>query len=375
MCGIFGVTGSTIMADDIKTFRQLAIVNYLRGAHATGMAAVCRSNTRYLKGTSDAISFVEGSKFQRLASRKANTALLGHCRHATAGNADDPDGAHPFQHGHITGMHNGTLFDRSGLSDLRDFEVDSEHIVYSLSQMDDDSEIVDMLEKLDGAYALAWHNRKDNTINIARNDERELAYCITKQGDFIWCSELAMLKAIVSRRSIQCHVDPKLFPIGEWYSIPEGKAVQSDLSNVTITKFEPMESWGNMSRFFRGGKTTYTTPARTNTTSSRVNESGRKVLDAVNLKLDEDVIYSPVEMTLYPHQEDYCMVTAVSAADPYFDVILHGVPVVSPLVQSMSDNTPAEYFKGKAIGVANSEDFDETEPSTARIVCFGMDTF
>ncbi|AUR95545.1 glutamine amidotransferase type 2 domain protein [Vibrio phage 1.208.B._10N.222.52.A7] len=375
MCGIFGISGSNLTAEDVKTFRQLAIVNYLRGVHATGMAVVTPTQVMVHKKTDDAITFTSGSKFARLAGAKNAKAFLGHCRHATAGNADDPDGAHPFTHGHITGTHNGTLFNRDGLDERSNFIVDSEHVMYSLSQFESQAEITNMLEKLDGAFALAWYDSETQELNLARNDERELAYCVSNYGEFIYCSELAMLEAIVDRRGIKCLVAPTLFPIGEHWCIPAGAKIGAKMGNVTKTEFTPLETWGSLSGRWSSGAstTTYTTPARnTNTVTSRISAAGKAVLKAVNLELDGEVCYTPIEYNLYPNQEDYCMVKGISETSPFYDVILHGVPTASPLVEGIV-NSESNYYKAKAIGVAAAEDFDKSEPSMAQVVCFGME--
>ncbi|QZI86200.1 hypothetical protein PODOV061v2_0056 [Vibrio phage 172P1] len=375
MCGIFGISGNALNAEDVKTFRQLAIVNYLRGAHATGMAVVTPSQVMVHKKTADAITFTAGSQFARIAGAKNAKVFLGHCRHATAGSADDPDGAHPFTHGHITGTHNGTLFNRDGLDERSNFTVDSEHVMYSLSQFESQAEITNMLEKLDGAFALAWYDSETQELNLARNDERELAYCVSNYGEFIYCSELAMLEAIVDRRNIKCLVAPTLFPIGEHWCIPAGAKIGAKMGNVTKTEFTPLETWGSLSGRWSSGAstTTYSAPTRnTNTVTSRISAAGKAVLKAVNLELDGEVCYTPIEYNLYPNQEDYCMVKGISETSPFYDVILHGVPTASPLVEGIV-NSESNYYKAKAIGVAAAEDFDKSEPSMAQVVCFGME--
>jgi predicted glutamine amidotransferase len=372
MCGIFGFVGAP-NDDDLKTVRQLAIVNYLRGVHATGVAVVTDKNVYTHKKAVDAITFVSGSAFKSVTDVKGKTAILGHCRQATMGSATDPDGAHPFQHGAITGMHNGTLMSRSGLSSDFEFEVDSEHVMYSLSQCDTDDDVVKLLEALDGAYALAWHDKRDNTINIARNDERELAYCVTTFGEFIYSSELAMLQAVIKRRNIKCALEPQEFPIGKWFSFPADIKLTKSLKEVTVVDFEPQESWTRWYNNYSSRRFPSSTTSRTgNTTNSRINGKAKGVLDALELSLDDEICYTPVEVIPYPNQDDYCMIEAVSLSEPFFDVTLHGVPTTSPAAESVGGSDVAQ-FKGRVIGVARAEDFDKTEPATANLVCFGMD--
>lgn len=98
-------------------------------------------------------------------------AVFGHGRFPTIGETSIKN-AHPFEHRHITLMHNGTIKNHEKLNEKykKDFAVDSELICWMVSEIG----IKETIKEIDGAYALIYFDSKEDAVNIVRNYERPL---------------------------------------------------------------------------------------------------------------------------------------------------------------------------------------------------------
>ncbi len=201
MCGIVGVVGNISFKEE-KAFKQMLIVDVLRGPHSTGMIRVENSGKPYYdKMATEPLDFIYNSDLFVKGDRikGLNKALIGHNRFATMGIIND-DNAHPFEFGDVIGVHNGTL-SREYLSNLPDytkFDVDSENIFYSIDKIG----FKETYKKLHGAYVLVWYNKKEKKLNIIRNDKRPL-YLSMNDNCFFFASESWMLTSILKRNGIK----------------------------------------------------------------------------------------------------------------------------------------------------------------------------
>lgn len=199
MCGHVGLFGTGITKNHIAAFKDMLYVDALRGEHATGLGDVSiEGDMSYFKVSCPVWEFLKRKDvddYMRDFHKK--TVIMGHNRYATQGKLVS-ENAHPFNHGHILMAHNGTLDSRYGLSGAeKDFEVDSNHIAYSLSQ----GEAKPILEKLDGAYALVWYDAKTETLNFSRNWQRPMYIAKVDKSDvYMYASEKWMLYAGATRK-------------------------------------------------------------------------------------------------------------------------------------------------------------------------------
>lgn len=208
MCGIVGCAGS-IDRDLESVFKNLLWLDTLRGKDSTGIMSVNKAMTLVstAKAVGPATDFLDPTvnnnlsfnygPFNRVMQSQCNV-LLGHNRAATRGEVTKAN-AHPFKHEHITGVHNGTLTNCSNLPDNKMFDVDSDNIFYSISEIG----VKETLKKLEGAFALVWWNHKEKTLNFARNDQRPFHFMWTKnKRSIIWASEGEMLKFVTQRQEV-----------------------------------------------------------------------------------------------------------------------------------------------------------------------------
>lgn len=260
-------------------------VDALRGWDSTGIAY------KGLKDDDKTWVFkkaIEAGDFLR--SRRANAILqdlddyrfvIGHNRWATVGKVND-DTAHPYQHGDITLAHNGTLKFNSGITEL--FDTDSEDICYNIAFEGGAAEV---LPKLNGAYALVWHDAGKNTINFARNKEREFHYAIADDFKSVyWASEKKLLDYVLWRADIK-HQGCAELPVGKWFEwVLEGDFSECFQHDFKV-KEEPVKKSQNYGHGY-GNYDTYDWDTEEDIKTELQIDKGHYVLFRVN-KNDQEI--------------------------------------------------------------------------------------
>lgn len=309
MCGIV-LAGGNLVGTELEIFNQLLYADVFRGVHATGVFA-----KRLQEGIVMAKDAVPSYIFQHDENYKnvlmgggkttiAPAFIVGHNRHATRGASGDPKGAHPFQHGKITLVHNGTLTDQTLLPDHQKFAVDSDNICYSIDKIGAAATI----QKLDGAFTLIWHDANDDTVHIIRNDERP--FHLAKCGlDWFGASEEDMLMWILKRnrstksRSLE-HFECE---VGVEYIFDVSGAVKKFVLKEQIKHDLPVFTYAS-----RWG--TYGSGWQVNTSANKnlpkPNESRDSVIAAaraeqnalairhnLNVRIDDRVVFTPISYT------------------------------------------------------------------------------
>lgn len=247
MCGLVGIVGEDLITPDQECFRNMLLMDYLRGEHSTGVFIESfHRETGDRRGTiAKAVGhpvnlfnryptiFDHSTNIVIPTAKEAFKLLLGHNRHATIG-GQTPENAHPFRQGHIIGAHNGTVSTgrfnlKCPKEDLKS-QTDSEEILNFLSRGGTLSELE---ETLTGAWALTWWDNNDLSLNIYRNNERELHYAFNEASKKLyWASEEWILQ-IASRKlavkpeikpvPIHTHIKFKLNAEGKFESLTEEK--------------------------------------------------------------------------------------------------------------------------------------------------------
>ena len=261
MCGLTGflTTGTRNVGalDRGKYLRQTLIVDSLRGFHSTGVfysrLDPAKAGAGWAKACEQGAEFVNSKNYRAIEKDIGEMRFaVGHNRWATMGGTDDVACAHPFQESDITLVHNGTLDYDGGLittMDMLGVEVDSHAICHNLSFHD----TKEVLEKLDGAFCLIWHDKRDDSLNFVRNSERPLTLWMPTANylDTIYFgSERKMMEWIMSRNSIAS-------VSGDYVDLPTGelwKFLPGSLSPI-VEKLDlaPTYTYWNNRQYYQGG--------------------------------------------------------------------------------------------------------------------------
>lgn len=207
MCGLIGfflknTQGRKNYQEKRSFIDQGLYMSALRGWDATGISVI-RNPGHYplvFKKAMASCDFVFLKKTQKILDDIDDAqAVLGHTRSATLKGHSQDQNAHPFQFDHITLTHNGHVTNWKGLGADCDIEVDSAHVAAAMAQKGE----LETLRRIQGDYALVWHNTKDKTINFARNHGRPLFYAHVPEWEGIaYASEYEMLGTLLSRNRI-----------------------------------------------------------------------------------------------------------------------------------------------------------------------------
>ena len=195
MCGLVGVAGKSNGEID-NMFRILLTLDVVRGEHSTGVLLVDSNGD-------SAIHKVVGHPYNLFDSRAyhqdlayCTNVVMGHNRWASKG-AINRMNAHPFEHGHLIGAHNGTLTTQYLLDDNKEYDVDSDNLFHHMEL----NGVNDTCKLLGGAFALTWYDSKEETINFVRNEKRPFFYAYSKdKKNIMWASEKWML-TVASEKS------------------------------------------------------------------------------------------------------------------------------------------------------------------------------
>lgn len=202
MCGLFGAVSSTALSKDMCNFiKQSAFVGTLRGTDSTGIATVDKDNNvsvfkKALAGP-DFLTSDVGVRASKMLD--SSFVVIGHNRAATKGGRPTDLTAHPFAFGSIVGAHNGTLYGKQGLIEKK-HEVDSMNILNSISRVTETKEVIDILENLNGSFALSWYDESSEIMWLARNEQRPLSIVDTGKA-FYWTSEYNQLVWLLNRNN------------------------------------------------------------------------------------------------------------------------------------------------------------------------------
>lgn len=203
MCGVVGILGASNLTDaEINLFKGLLLVDQIRGAHATGVIKVdTKENTAKIhKKALDAVDFLALEETKTFLDKDRTSLLIGHNRYATMGNKGKDENAHPFNHEHITMVHNGGVetFALDLLEGYTDpaVEVDSHMVCMTIAKHGAKKAVEELLF---GAFTLIWWDEKERSLNFIRNEDRPLFIAITTKGSLVWASEEGMLDVFLKR--------------------------------------------------------------------------------------------------------------------------------------------------------------------------------
>lgn len=392
MCGIVFVGGTALSSTNLERFEQMLYADVFRGDHSTGVMAYYKpyQQDAFLKTAKKAVPsdiFLRSNLWKDIAQHRSENVnnlgvkttsvsyprfIVGHNRYATAGAVVDKN-AHPFQCGHITLVHNGSLVNQSLLPDHEKFEVDSENVCHSIATIG----IEETIKKLHGAFVLVWHDAKLNTLNFLRNDERPFYMMKTTGGDWYGASEKDMLKWIMSRKKWNPTFDKEFeLEVGTQYvfDATDGLVFKEEIKHelpVFQTVYQS-RYWGNSYQSYDdyfsdrydtyGSSRVYNNPSRSSVNRSNVEPSHIGVPDSVSnkykqlnelldvhqvpYKMHERMVFEAYQYEPYPKNPQKGQLTGWIGEGAYIEVQGHGVP--------LEMYTDGGMFEGKIISCYES---------------------
>lgn len=252
MCGIVGVISNEKLKSNWTKrkaiFRDLLIVDTVRGWDSTGIFGVPHDEKKDIciyKKAVMAPDIVEMEGFKKhLNNIDWYTFFVGHNRAATKGKVNNVN-AHPFHHGDIVGVHNGTLRGSRGLDSFSNFDVDSEALIYNLANNTKGEGYVDVIENIHGAFALVWFDTRDDSLHIIRNSERTLFFSKLKgEETIVFASEKPMIDFAVHRNEKEVE-DYQAFEVGVEYIFPTKDPMAFIKKERNLYKESPPQNYSN----------------------------------------------------------------------------------------------------------------------------------
>lgn len=208
MCGIWAViprTSQGLFRTDMPVIKQMMLDTAQRGEHSTGFFI---TNYQYPKEKPTGAKVLGGphnliynkdlwNEVETWTGAKGG-CFVGHGRQATRGQVTARN-AHPFQHEHITLVHNGTLYSGVNFSKKGEVEIDVDSHALAVAMAE--RGVAEALTDISGAYAVIVHDAKEGCLYIARNNDRPL-YSYSTQTRHFLMSEIWFLEAILERHNL-----------------------------------------------------------------------------------------------------------------------------------------------------------------------------
>lgn len=331
MCGIVGFISNEKLKNWTNRrdfFKQALITDVIRGYHSTGVFGMFAKNKHkgaavsYKKAV-DPITFWDIREAgQYLYNVDDFQCLFGHNRQATKGDVNHVN-AHPFSHGPITGVHNGTLRSANGLKNFYDFDVDSEALIYNIAELGPE----ETFAKADGAFAVVWVDERDRTIHLIRNDERPLAIGRNEAGSMFVASEKDMLKWIANRNYISFEeilvLKPGIEMIVDADNVKDIKLVERKLYTPRKSTNVQAGPWPHHNR---PPLPDYSKKDKHKAAKNKRQEKMNELLASLDLKIGDVVDFFVWNSQKYRMNENASgFLEGTMDEAPYADVLVHGV--------------------------------------------------
>lgn len=196
MCGIAGSING-----DPAIVEALLYAMEERGGDSTGVAGgMPGGRFRIKRLTQPATLAMQDPDFYDALMEGQDGVVIAHTRAATVG-VIKASNAHPFHAGRIIGCHNGTI--DSFHPGVPEAEVDSERLIKALAQrspatvLGHNSTQPSIIKH--GVYALAWYDKEECLLHLARAGDRPLHYAIADNGTYYCSTSLPLRIALAAQ--------------------------------------------------------------------------------------------------------------------------------------------------------------------------------
>ncbi len=310
----------------------------IRGEDSTGIMSVYKDKSfNFAKGVGTPWDLMKSGNMSKVFSGYAG-AFIGHNRAATKGKVEEKN-AHPFIFEKFMGVHNGTLNSQYNLDDYKDFEVDSENIYHHMNN----NGIDETLNKLIGAFSLAFYDKEEHKVHLVRNDKRPMTYAFSDDAKTVFfASEGWMISIACARFGIKIR-EIKETEIGKLYSFPvpdcnpsefKGYEHNYTVEDVEFHKYKPVEysyDYSNNNRNI----TPFYSRQNTNKQTYERQKGSTVMFEVIGPKREHSAAYLEVSTTM-----------GELAGRVYMS---KDNPLMPRMIESV------HYFRGKVIGVGSDK--------------------
>lgn len=376
MCGIVAVIrseGTRYSADAEKFFRNALFCDTLRGFDSTGVIAVptdARNHVETFKKAIAAPDFIETRAAKRIMSNMGRCSfMIGHNRAATKGLVNSQN-AHPFVHGDIVGVHNGTLTSYHNLPDYQKFDVDSDALIHAIDELGEDEAI----KRANGAFALIWYNTASEELKIIRNAQRPLCYGISNDDqEILVASEMGMLYWLAFRNNIKLD-KVEQFEVGMLYTFNKENPLEFTKRKMEmyVSPFRGTSYQTTGQGSYRGTSSTTTshsnsgyaaTHSRLPATPDKMREE--RMLQRIGYEVDEQITFFLAEFELYKGQHTVAdnQKRGFAVGMVLDDEIDDQNVIVHTLTQSEYDVLKSEVLVGDVVSATMNVDYNDNKRS------------
>jgi len=221
MCGIVSVTSfrkGGLFSYHMEIFKQLLIVDSVRGEDGTGAFTVNRNKkVSVAKVHGNPFNFLnnpEGVSFMH-NSLERGISIVGHNRAATRGQVNS-ENAHPFWYKDIVLVHNGTLNNHQNFPQWKEHNLTVDSSLVPILLWDHTYE--EVFERISGAFAFVFYDKRSERLNFIRNKERPLYMGYNEDEDvLVLSSERGAMEWICNRNRIKLEIE-EVYP-GVMFSV------------------------------------------------------------------------------------------------------------------------------------------------------------
>lgn len=252
MCGICGGMSYPLNMTEMNHIRSLMVLSTMRGFEGSGAITVRQPKGKVLVSTvKTELSCAELAVDPDFDAITVNPKIVvAHARAPTRG-GNFEEFIHPHRVGHITGVHNGTMFEVMGKK-IDNEESDSLEIFKALAE----HSIEDFIKGSRGAYSLVWVDTKNGTLNFLRNDQRPMIWARVG-GDhsscMYWASEKSMLDYALVARGNYLSSAIKFISPKPWEHVSFSLDVKNGIFPKEVKQYENPTSTPAYTKF-HGGK-------------------------------------------------------------------------------------------------------------------------
>ena len=244
MCGIFGIVNNGSISSQLYYNLITALFKYSesRGKEASGICLRTADKIHYMRSNLPAHDMIKGKQFARInkeIKQSKNTAVIGHTRLVTNGNAQFDLNNQPVEYKDIVLVHNGIICNHLNLweeiGSTPSADLDSEVIAGFVADRIKNGAtpkdaLAEFFEKCEGTASVAMLFSNYNYMLIGSNN-CSLYLCKGKSGELIFASEKVILEKAIEKAGLS-----DVFKLDDIYRLNPKEIILTEISQSKTAK-------------------------------------------------------------------------------------------------------------------------------------------